>query len=43
MAESLYKYLILDEIWAKQRKEYGYRDVRPKSLLVNFAGHPYRY
>ena len=41
MAESLYKYLILDEIWAKQRKEYGYRDVRPKSLLVNFAGHPY--
>ena len=41
MAESLYKYLILDDIWAKQRQEYGYRDVRPKSLLVNFAGHPY--
>lgn len=41
LANSLYKELILDEVWAKQRAEYGYRDVRPHSLLTNFAGHPY--
>lgn len=41
LSESLYRYLILDEIWAVQRAEYGYRDVRPSSLLVNFAGKPY--
>lgn len=41
LATSLYNDLILNEIWAKQRAEYGYRDVRPHPLLVNFAGHPY--
>ena len=41
LANSLYKELILDEIWAKQRAEYGYRDVRPHPLLISFAGHPY--
>lgn len=41
LANSLYKELILDDVWAKQRAEYGYRDVRPHSLLTNFAGHPY--
>lgn len=41
LANSLYGELILDEIWATQRAEYGYRDVRPHSLLTNFAGHPY--
>jgi glutamine kinase len=41
LAESIYRYLILDEVWATQRAEYGYRDVRPKPLLVNFAGKPY--
>ena len=41
LAESIYRHLILDEVWATQRAEYGYRDVRPKSLLVNFAGKPY--
>lgn len=41
MAESLYRDLILTEVWATQRAEYGYRDVRPKSLLVSFAGKPY--
>jgi choline kinase/phosphohistidine swiveling domain-containing protein len=41
LARSLYKFLITDETWATQRAEYGYRDVRPNQLLVNFAGHPY--
>lgn len=41
MAASLYRYLIMDNIWAAQRAEYGYRDVRPQPLLTMFAGHPY--
>jgi len=41
LAYSLYKYLILDDVWAQQRAEYGYRDVRPQELLVSFAGKPY--
>lgn len=41
LAESLYRTLIMDEVWARQRAEYGYRDVRPAPLLVNFGGRPY--
>jgi len=41
LAYSLYKRLITDEAWAQQRAEYGYRDVRPCPLLVDFVGHPY--
>ncbi len=41
LALSLYQYLITDEIWARQRAEFGYRDVRPCPLIVSFAGHPY--
>lgn len=41
LAESLYRYLILDDVWATQRAEFGYRDVRPAPLLVSFAGRPY--
>ena len=41
LAMSLYRFLITDEVWATQRAEYGYRDVRPQPLLVAFAGHPY--
>lgn len=41
LATSLYRYLIMDDIWATQRAEYGYRDVRPSPLLVTFGGHPY--
>ncbi|SNY98600.1 PEP/pyruvate-binding domain-containing protein [Halomonas sp. hl-4] len=41
LAKSLYRYLIMDETWAIQRAEYGYRDVRPAPLLTEFAGHPY--
>tara|TARA_B100000212_G_scaffold169518_1_gene127547 strand:+ start:2578 stop:5634 length:3057 start_codon:yes stop_codon:yes gene_type:complete len=38
---SLYRHLITDEIWARQRAEFGYRDVRPAPLLVTFSGRPY--
>lgn len=41
LAESLYRYLVTDEIWAQQRAEYGYRDVRPHKLMRNIAGHAY--
>jgi hypothetical protein len=41
LAVSLYRGLIMDDVWATQRVEYGYRDVRPHPLLVSFAGHPY--
>lgn len=41
LAMSLYRFLIMDEAWAAQRAEYGYRDVRPQPLLVSFAGQPY--
>lgn len=41
LATSLYRELIMDETWATQRAEYGYRDVRPQPLLVSFSGHPY--
>ncbi|QIE47905.1 sugar metabolism cluster protein (plasmid) [Pseudohalocynthiibacter aestuariivivens] len=41
LAASLYRYLITDDIWATQRAEYGYKDVRPQPLLVNFCGKNY--
>ncbi len=41
LAMSLYRHLITDEVWAVQRSEFGYRDVRPCPLVVSFAGHPY--
>lgn len=41
LALSLYKELICDEIWAYQRKNYGYKDLRGFPLLIDFAGLPY--
>ncbi len=41
LAFSLYRYLITDQTWARQRAEYGYRDVRPANLIADFLGHPY--
>ncbi len=41
LADSLYRYLITDEVWAAQRAEFGYRDVRPHPLMVSFAGQPF--
>ena len=41
LAHTLYKMLVTDHVWARQRAEFGYRDVRPSHLLVNFCGKPY--
>ncbi len=41
LAVSLYEELILDDVWALQRAEYGYKDVRPQPLLRMFSGKPY--
>src|SRR3990167_5929044 len=41
LALSLYKRLITNTIWAQQRFDYGYRDVRGYPLLVDFCGLPY--
>lgn len=41
LATSLYRYLIMNETWAQQRAQYGYRDVRPHPLMKSFAGQPY--
>jgi phosphoenolpyruvate synthase/pyruvate phosphate dikinase len=41
LALSLYKELITDSIWAYQRDNYGYRNLRSHPLLVSFLGVPY--
>jgi hypothetical protein len=41
LALSLYRELIMDHIWADQRYNYGYRDVRSVPLMVTFLGIPY--
>ena len=41
LALSLYQHLITDEVWARQRAEFGYRDVRPCPLVVTLAGQPF--
>lgn len=41
LAMSLYKELITDNVWAYQRDNYGYRNLRSFPLLVNFGGIPY--
>lgn len=38
---SLYQQLITNEVWAQQRAQFGYKDVRPHPLVVSFSGHPY--
>ena len=38
LAISLYGELITNEIWAIQRHNYGYVDVRPNSLMYNIYG-----
>lgn len=41
LALSLYKELITDNIWAYQRDNYGYRNLRSFPLLVSFYGIPF--
>ncbi len=38
---SLYKELITDSIWAYQRDNYGYRNMRSCPLLVSLGGQPF--
>ncbi|MEZ8094452.1 PEP-utilizing enzyme [Photobacterium swingsii] len=41
LAFSLYRQLITNDVWAQQRAEFGYRDVRPYPLIISFSGQPY--
>lgn len=41
LALSLYKELITDNVWAYQRDNYGYRNLRSHPLLVSFLGMPF--
>tara|TARA_Y200000002_G_scaffold131739_1_gene108524 strand:+ start:5956 stop:8955 length:3000 start_codon:yes stop_codon:yes gene_type:complete len=41
LAIDLYNHIITEEIWAEQRSQYGYRDVRPAPLVYNFCAQPY--
>ena len=41
LALSLYKELITDGIWAYQRGNYGYRNLRSFPLIISFFGLPY--
>lgn len=41
LALSLYREIITDNVWAYQRDNYGYRNLRSFPLMVDFGGLPY--
>ena len=41
LALSLYRELVTDAIWAYQRHNYGYRNLRSFPLMLHFFGLPY--
>jgi phosphohistidine swiveling domain-containing protein len=41
LALSLYKEIVTDHIWAYQRDNYGYSNLRSFPLIINFHGLPY--
>ncbi|NRX76034.1 phosphohistidine swiveling domain-containing protein [Clostridium beijerinckii] len=41
LALSLYKEVITDNIWAYQRDNYGYKNLRSFPLMISFGGLPY--
>jgi len=41
LAFDLYRYLLTDAVWARQRAEFGYRDLQPTPLMVSLAGYAY--
>ncbi|MFW5650256.1 MAG: PEP/pyruvate-binding domain-containing protein [Acetivibrio ethanolgignens] len=41
LALSLYKEIITDSVWAYQRHNYGYRNLRSFPLMIDFGGLPY--
>ena len=38
---TLYDELVTNNIWAEQRKNYGYKDVQPNALMYSLFGFPY--
>lgn len=41
LAQSLYRVLITDRVWAMQRHMYGYRDLRGIPLMIDLCGHAF--
>jgi len=41
LAFSLYREVVTDKIWAKQREEFGYKSLNNHPLLTSFSGQPY--
>lgn len=41
LSMSLYRDVVTDSIWAYQRSNYGYRNLRGHPLMVEFAGQPF--
>ncbi len=41
LALTAYKELVTDNVWAYQRNNYGYRNLRSFPLLISYAGLPY--
>lgn len=41
LAQSLYKELVTDNMWAYQRDNYGYRNLRSHPLMISFSGVPF--
>lgn len=41
LALSLYSEMVTDTVWAYQRNNYGYKNLRSFPLMVNFHGQPY--
>ncbi|USQ95289.1 PEP/pyruvate-binding domain-containing protein [Caulobacter sp. RL271] len=41
LALSLYRDLVTDDVWARQRNAYGYRDLRGTPLLIDLLGIPF--
>lgn len=41
LAATLYDHIITHDVWAKQRHEYGYRNLKTSPLMYLFCGQPY--
>lgn len=41
LSSSIYEKVITNDIWSKQRSEFGYRNVKNQPLLYFFSGSPY--
>lgn len=41
LADDLYRRIVTDDAWAWRRKDYGYRTMRNRPLMLDVAGQPY--